>query len=517
MGSIRLRLVALFILVTTVTLATFGIYAQLQLSRELELGFEELQKHTVGRLAISAPGPLWDLDLPAAQSILIAETLPREVRAIQIFDASNSLFAQVARDTDGKIVTDLSTRPIEGIRVEQNLHRQSPGVVADKLSGEQRALGKVVVFFSRDRINATLRSDKVRRLIEILLVDLVLVVALSFSLQMVFRPIGRLRDALFDLANHASEDVEELPETERNEFGAVIQGFNQTQRKLKQVMARRTQAEAEARAAVLKAEESYAELQSAQQSLVESEKLAGLGGLVAGVAHEINTPVGITLTSASVLQEATQTLQAAMADGAVRKSDILAYMTTATESANLIMSNAERAAHLIQSFKQVAADQTSEIRREYKLGEYIDEVMSSLHPKLKKGPTRVSVECPDSIVLDGFPGAMAQVLTNLTMNALAHAFADGQPGEIHITAAHADDTKESVILTFKDNGGGISEDNLGRIFDPFFTTRRGQGGTGLGLNIVHNILGKQFGGSIKVSSKLGEGVCFVMRFPRVSP
>ncbi|UUZ47056.1 histidine kinase [Massilia sp. B-10] len=343
------------------------------------------------------------------------------------------------------------------------------------------SVGKVVINFSRAQIDAALASELMRKVAEVLLLDIFLVLALSLSLRMVFEPLKQLRDGLFDLATRGTDDVEELPENRRDELGDVIRGFNQIQRRLKSTILRIREAEDAARRSAQQTAQALTDLRQTQESLLQAERLASLGSLVAGVAHEINTPVGIALTSASVLKTATDEIQVAVNTTGLKKSDIMRYLDTANESARLIMNNAYRAAHLIHSFKQIAVDQTSEARRPFGLKEYIEEIVSSLQPKLKKTPIRLVLSCPPEIVLDSYPGAFAQVITNLTLNCCEHAFEVDTPGEIQITARL---DGEIVELHVKDDGKGIAPDVLDRIFDPFFTTRRGQGGTGLGLNIV---------------------------------
>jgi two-component system NtrC family sensor kinase len=294
----------------------------------------------------------------------------------------------------------------------------------------------------------------------------------------------------------------------------VIRGFNQIQRRLKSTILRIREAEDAARRSAQQTAQALQDLRQTQESLLQAERLASLGSLVAGVAHEINTPVGIALTSASVLKAATDDIQAAVNTTGLKKSDIMRYLDTASESARLIMNNAYRAAHLIHSFKQIAVDQTSEARRPFGLKEYVEEIVSSLQPKLKKTPIRLALNCPPEITLDSYPGAFAQVITNLTLNCVEHAFEIDTPGEIQISARL---DGEIVELHVKDDGKGIAPDVLDRIFDPFFTTRRGQGGTGLGLNIVYNLIAKQFGGTITVTSTLGQGTHFTLRIPRVTP
>lgn len=518
MNSIRVRLIVGFIVVATLLLGAFGIYARFELSHNLEQRFAQITHATTTRLAISASHSLWNFDAVGAVSLLQAEMLQSELNAIEVFDNEDKLFAAVLRDEQGHIVITRAAGRAPGIKTEADIFlgaRESASSNASGSDGTRDArLGRLVVYFSRAHIDQALHEDAQRWIIEALVIDSLLALALSMSLRMVFSPLRRLRDALFELAQQGGDDAHELTESGRTEFIEVIQAFNQTQRKLQQVMARRLQAEAQAHAAMRKTKQAYADLQSAQQSMLQSDRLASLGALVAGVAHEVNTPVGITLTSASVLRDATTQLQQTLTSGAIRKSDMTAYVSLAVQSTRLIMANAERAAHLIQSFKRVAVDQTSEQRRKYELDLYLDEVMTSLHPMLKKAGVQVSIECAQPVLLDGYPGAMAQVLSNLTINALTHAFVSGAGGMIKI---RAEQTGDQVSLHFCDNGCGIPREIIGKIFDPFFTTRRGQGGTGLGLNIVYNIMCKQFGGSITVRSEPNQETCFLLSFPARSP
>lgn len=513
MDSIRWRLTVLFVILVTVTLGAFGLYAHSRLSSELEQRYEERQAETLVRLKTSLPTVLWNYDKPQAERILLAELEQPEVVAVRVSDVGGQAFASVTRNAD-------ADGPVPGVFAPAHHTVKATLVIGPELDRMRKrdapptTVGTVDVSFSRQHIEAALRKAAFIRVLEIVLVDVVLVLALTYSLTLVFKPMGQLRDALFDLAAHGGEDAQELPETVHNEFGDVIRGFNQTQRKLRQVMQRRVQAEEAARAAAAQAEGALRDLQAAQESLVQSEKLAGLGGLVAGVAHEVNTPIGVVLTGASILEEATSQFTQALTSGSLRKSDVEAYARTATESAHLIHSNAERAAHLIQSFKQVAVDQTSDQRRCFQLRHYLDELMTSLHASLRKAHASAVVQCDPSVEMDSYPGLLAQVLTNLTMNAIIHAFEGREDGRVQVTVEHANDW---LTLTFTDNGPGISEQHLGRIFEPFFTTRRGQGGTGLGLHIVYNIVTQQLGGTISVHNQEGGGACFTICIPRVAP
>ncbi len=515
MFGIQVRLTLLFVIIVTLVLTLSGAYTQYSLGRELEAANLRLQQGVLTRLQTSLPSALWDLDRSRVDGIVAAEMLPSELVAIRVYDSSVGLFAGAMRERDGRVAA-LAGDP--GAPAAPGVTREAPLVFRDTVNpaggAKQVAVGKVVVDFSRAGIERALAAELRRKLCEVLLLDAILVLALAFSLRIVFAPLKKLRDGLFDLASRDGEEVEELPQRRRDELGQVIGGFNAVQRKLKSVILRIREAEDMARRSQQATALAMDDLRQAQESLLQSERLAGLGSLVAGVAHEINTPVGIALTSASVLQDATAQVQAALKQGAVRKSDLLNYMETAAESARLIMNNAYRAAHLIHSFKQIAADQVSELRRVFELKEYIEEVVASLRPKLRQSRIEVRLDCPDDIVLDTYPGALAQVLTNLTLNCVEHAFAPDAAGVIAIAVACQQDWIEMRV---SDNGRGIAPDMLDRVFDPFVTTRRGQGGTGLGLNIVFNLIVKQFGGTISVASTLGEGASFLLRIPRVTP
>ncbi len=515
MKSIRIRLVILFIVVTTTTLAAFGMYGQFQLSHRLELRFSQLMHATARRLEMGMPDLVWNVDQEGILRNLVVEMLQDEINAIQVFDTKDKLLAAALRDPEGHVIKGQISDDYKGIRLETKMFHCDLGVVCTQAGTAARYyLGRVEVYFSRENIDRELHAHTLRWMTEALVVDLVLVLALALSLQMVFVPLQRLRDALFGLADSGDEVVQELPEAGHTEFVDVIRAFNLTQSRVRQVMQRHTQARQEAHASAGRAEQAFSELKSAQQSLVQAEKLARLGSMVAGVAHEINTPVGITLTSASVLLDASDKIEAQLTQGSLRKSEITTYVTLACKSARLILRNSERAANLIQSFKHVASDQTSEHRRSYDLQQYLEEIISSLRPRLKQSKALVHVECFQAIQLNGYPGAMAQIITNLTMNALVHAFKGSDEGRIQITAKQKADWVE---MRFCDNGCGISPEHIGRIFEPFYTTMNGQGGTGLGLNIAYNIMTKRFGGTILVQSELGKGSCFVLNFPSISP
>ena len=308
----------------------------------------------------------------------------------------------------------------------------------------------------------------------------------------------------------------------RADFDALVEAFTRSTREQRRLVrvsdrlqAQLGSANQELERRRQEAETALADLRDAQEAMVRAEKLASLGSLVAGVAHEINTPVGIAVSCASHLSDATERLRGRARAGELSKADFARYLTTATDTSALILANCERAARLIASFKQVAVDRASAERRAVTLNRYIRETLVSLEPKLRQGGHAVAVDCPPDLVVDSYPGALSQILTNLVMNSLTHAYPDGQAG--HLTIAVDQPDPATVRLTYGDDGQGIPAENLPQIFDPFFTTRRGEGGSGLGLHIVHNLAVGALKGTIAVESRPGEGTRFVLTFPKDTP
>lgn len=264
-------------------------------------------------------------------------------------------------------------------------------------------------------------------------------------------------------------------------------------------------------AAKQQAEIALAQQQQMQDELVQVEKLAALGGLVAGVAHEVNTPIGVTLSAATHLDAETQKTDHAYQAGELSEEGLSDYFATARQATQLMTLNSQRAADLIQSFKQVAVDQTGGERRSFNVANYIDEVLLSLRPHLKKSHITIRVDCSPALTMDSLPGAFSQVLTNLIMNSLLHAFEPEQTGEIDITIVAEG---AQIGVTFRDDGKGIPPELHTRVFEPFFTTRRSSGGSGLGLHIVHNIVTQALKGTLALDSNPGEGTIFTLHLPR---
>jgi PAS domain S-box-containing protein len=277
----------------------------------------------------------------------------------------------------------------------------------------------------------------------------------------------------------------------------------------------RKRGEQEMRKARDAAETALRNLRETQVSLIEAEKLAALGRLVAGVAHEVNNPVGISLTVASALERKTAMFAAEVARGELRRSSLNDFIETSRDASSQLVANLNRAAELIQSFKQVAADRNYSDQRTFDLADLTEQVVLSLRPGLRKHNLTLNVGCQPNLIMNSYPGPYGQVLTNLFLNSVAHAFPDGRPGTIDIQARESG--KDNVEIIFSDNGCGMSLDVRRRAFDPFFTTRRDQGGTGLGLHIVYSIVTNRLGGRLDLDSEPGGGTRIQIILPRIAP
>jgi len=256
-------------------------------------------------------------------------------------------------------------------------------------------------------------------------------------------------------------------------------------------------------------------LQRTQVELLASEKMASLGSLVAGIAHELNTPIGNSLLASTSLRDRVEDFESHVAAGALRRSELIVHLEEVRMASQLISNSLHKAAELISSFKQIAVDQTNDQRREFDLQEAVRDIIATYMPRLRRAGCEVVLEIQEGLRFDSYPGGLYQVLNNLMNNALNHAFEGGGSGTVTVHAEAAADGM--VALTFSDDGVGMTDDVLRRVFDPFFTTRMGQGGTGLGMHIVYNIVNAVLGGRISVSSAPGAGTSVRMLLPRSAP
>jgi len=248
----------------------------------------------------------------------------------------------------------------------------------------------------------------------------------------------------------------------------------------------------------------------AQEKLIETEKMASLGRLVAGVAHELNTPIGICVTAASHLEEDTKEIRRIIQDGSIGKTRLANFLESGNQLSSLMLSNLERAAALIGNFKLVAVDISSEMERAFNLIDYVESTITSLHPAIKNTNTTISVIGDRAINIYTCPGTISQIITNLIMNSLLHAFTDDMAGKITIEIVIEGN---QVVVRYTDNGVGMPDEIRRVIFEPFFTTKRAAGGSGLGLSIIYNLVNQNLDGSISCQSEVGLGTTFTIYLP----
>ncbi len=344
----------------------------------------------------------------------------------------------------------------------------------------------------------------------------VMIVGTIGSLLMIGRfanPIISVAKAAVDISEgHLGNDIP-LSKHSLFETHELITAFNRMSSQIKSnleqldVMHHREKSLLEAAIA-----ERTTELERTMKELVDREKLASLGSLVSGISHEVNTPLGVSVTAASFMEEANAHVKALLVNNQMTKQDLLKYIDNMEESTAILNTNLTRAASLIKSFKEIAVSQSSEVLEYFDFEAYIGMVITSLKHEYKHTNHTFTVACRESITINSYPGVWSQIFTNLIMNALTHAFINQKEGIISIVVIESDN---SLIVEFSDNGSGIDEVHRDHVFDPFYTTSRGTGGSGLGLNIIYNLVTGILRGSITLETEKGIGTKFVITVPKM--
>lgn len=425
---------------------------------------------------------------------------------------------------------DIGPYPEQLSRVEQLLQ---PYISSDyiemskRIEQEGKLLGYVYVKAGQEDMKGYLQT---KILFDILIVLVALSVAFSISswLQRRFTsPIETLLAVVQQVARRKDFHIR-APETNIKEFNMLGRAFNSMLERIEQQINKLQQAEHEIRQLNQELEQkvedrtdalkssnqellnTLATLHQYQNQIVETEKMASLGQMVAGVAHEVNTPIGLGVTASTLLQDKLADIKKAYDEKKLTSSQLSRFLEESGENLAIIYRNLERAAALINSFKRVAVDQSNDNRRQFNMLQLINEVLLSLRPHLKKTQHQVIVDCPEELEIDSKPGAINQVLINLIMNSLIHAFDQKEQGEIHISVTI---NNNRCLLFYSDNGAGVPEAIKKRIFDPFVTTKRGEGGSGLGMHLVYNLVTQALNGKIQLDSTLGHGIEIKIDFP----
>ncbi len=475
--------------------------------------------------------------IPTSQGILIGEIAVDQLPMITANIASKHQMTVMIIDQYGQLIA----HPDAGLSQQQlnltHLELVSRGLTGEVLSlpftfDQQRLFGSGITvkdpawLVIASQLEVTINQEQ-NTLIAILFITIFLGLLGAFIVSsFITRAIGHRFQVYTEQAKRLADGNYRLPKPQYSrirEFQGLGEDLVTTGKAIEQREQKILQLNADLEARVARRtddlQHSNKELQSAlrnlthtQSELVRSEKLAALGSLVAGVAHELNTPIGNSLVAASSIKDQNKKVKSLAEDGVLKKSDFDRFLDDCEQGMEIVDRNLKRASELIKSFKQVAVDRSSSQKRVFELNQLIDEVLLTLHPQLKKSVAAINLDIDTQIYMESYPGAIGQVLTNLLQNAVVHAFEGLYTGEISISAKCRND--DTIQLIVKDNGVGIAKDAISKIFDPFFTTKMGQGGSGLGLNIVHNTVQNVLKGSISVKSEPQKGTEFTVIIPR---
>ncbi|QBL10003.1 HAMP domain-containing protein [Rheinheimera sp. D18] len=420
--------------------------------------------------------------------------------------------------------------PVQFNRVQQFL---TPSIsnnyveLSKAIINDDKIIGYVYIRASQDELNDYIQT---RVLLDILIALCALLSAffISSRLQRRFtKPIETLLQVMKKVSKEKDYQMR-APKVFIYEYNLLSRAFNIMLDRFEQQISKLQQAEQENKQLTQSLEQkitlrtdalktsnqellnTLATLHQYQSQIVETEKMASLGQMVAGVAHEVNTPIGLGVTASTLLQDKLTDVQTAFEDKKLTSSQLAKFLADSKENLAIIYRNLERAASLISSFKQVAVDQSNQNRRQFNMLQLINEVLLSLKPNLKKTQHQVVVNCAAELVIDSKPGPINQILINLIMNSLIHAFDNIEQGEINIDITV---TNNNCQLVYSDNGVGVPESIKKRIFDPFVTTKRGEGGSGLGLHLVYNLVTQALNGKVNIESTLGHGIRIQIDFP----
>lgn len=492
-----------------------GVAFWLESRASLERAEHQLQRDLLRNtdvLAASLRAPLWELSRAHAESIVRAMIEDERFVAIVVREAG-------------------SERPFVELR---RLAGDAQGILVREQSIFQDgvAIGSVHVSMTLEPYLKAVHLTMQREFVILLAVAAIALLLIFFLLRRrLLLPIARLTAAAHSLAD---EQLATPVVAERDdELGSVAASLEYMRRRLLDTfgelqqrndeltqhanlletrVAERTEALSLSNSEL---QQTLASLRATQASLIEAEKLAALGRLVAGVAHELNTPLGNAMMVVTALEEPVDKL-VAMGEGAPsRRADLKECVAQVNQGHALIYRNVHRAATIVQDFKQLAVEQRSEVRASFDLATVVEETLQRLRPSFRDAPCRLERELEQGIGMDGYPEALAQVVSHVVLNALIHAFAGRDDGVVKISCARSGSAE--ALLVCRDDGIGMSDEVRQRIFDPFFTTTFGQGGSGLGLHLVHNFVVGLLGGSIEVESQPGKGSAFVIRLPLQAP
>lgn len=464
---------------------------------------EDLQQYT----EVAAQGmrdPLWQVSPELGRAVGQAIFADKRITSLEVQDSQQQKpFLEYSREVD-PADTLIST--------EREIHYLNRTIGTVRISMSTRSATELAHLAQMQILTRTL----VGLVFSLLLIFIVMHWQLVKPIEYLKRMSSRLaqRDLSQPIRLRRNDELGQLAGSLETTRQALAQAFTDLEEKNRLIAVHAEDLEKRVAERTRALEETLENLKRTQTELIEADRLASLGRMVAGIAHELNTPLGSALTVVSTLMDHYRILAAEAQQGGLRKTAFDMFMADTGEGLTIMQRNIQRAADMVDKFRQVAVDQTSEQRRSFRLNAFIDELQMTLSPRFKHTPIRLHLDIEPDLVLDSFPGPLGQVLTNLELNALIHAFEGKDTGDINVIARRQDNMLQMVI---RDDGVGMTEEVRQHIFDPFFTTRLGRGGSGLGLSIVYNIVTGLLGGRLSVASEPGQGTEFILEIPLQAP
>lgn len=449
-----------------------------------------------------------------ASSLWVLDSHQLEITAHGITESPLVTGIEIKDEFDQVVVQNLSTNSALGEKVGGVFWHEFPLHI--EFHGENRKVGHVRLYSNEEIV-----LNRIRLGIQILIINAVLkTFALVFLITVVFnylltRPLSKLASEASNIdLNNIKEKRISVGAKDKNELKTLEIALNNMIDKVAYSMANldtlNKNLEEKVAERTITLQKSLNDLKQAQDQLVESEKMASLGSLVAGVAHEINTPVGVSLTGISHFQYIVEKIDAAYKNGELEESQFEKFLQEAKQIATSIHISLKRAAELVSSFKHVAVDQSTEQKRVFNVKENMEQVLLSLQSQLKPNNVSVNFKCGENLKINSYPGPWSQIVTNLITNSLIHGFNKEDKGIISIDVQSDND---ALTFVYSDNGKGMDEETRTKAFDPFYTTNREKGGSGLGLNIIYNIVTQKLKGSITLESGVNKGSIFTILIP----
>lgn len=516
----------LLIAILTLLISALSTFAGFLLVTEYKYRNDELLRESTLQANLISDyiiTPLLFLDHMGAKEVLSKlNDIPR-INATAVYNQKGKIFTyHIINGTERNFPSqiDIYTKTYEYVDDQM--------IITKPIIHNETHYGAIVMYISTKEITTQL-------LMYTAFLLLIVAVLILLSLFVIYKIQSFITTPIIDLAKTAQEISLSENYTLRadkiydDEVGNLYDDFNSMLDKIEQNARERDEAEAISRTyqahleritneleervkeRTIALQESINQLENTQSQLVESEKMSALGNLVAGVAHEVNTPLGISITAASIFKNEIKTIQEQVKENKLTKSGLNNFIETIAEADDILMKNLDRAALLIKNFKKISVDQSSEDIRDFELNTYMQEILTTFKSELRHRPVTLEIKFKDqNVLMHSYPGAIAQIIINMLQNALVHAFDKEQKGKISIqTEKHED----KVSIIFSDDGKGLDQNIADKIFEPFITTKRNEGGTGLGLNITYNLVTQQLGGTIRIDSEHDKGTCFIIELP----